>query len=211
MAEQEGKQESIPFDRPLESILRGEGKTDSIPFDQPLESILRGAEIHAVQLEALEDIKAVTSGSYNTAVELKNEISSLAIGLDDLRASVAAFKSSAAPQEQVSALEATVQRLVEDHGRVEASAQEHVTWQKKIAEEYKRFADFMEERLDMIVAVETAKSHESRISTLENQLAELAKRLTAKDSLAQAIWRNLIAIAASVVAAICLLKTLGWI
>lgn len=162
-----------------------------------------------VAVEALEKITAATSGSYNAAVALKADVVSLAIGLDDLRASVIELKSSTAPHEQMDHLEAVVQQLTKNYGRLEEGAEDQVTLQQKTAEQVERFTDFMEERLDMIVAVETAKSHESRISILESQLAELARQRTAKDSLAQAIWRNLIAIAALIVLALSFLKALG--
>lgn len=159
---------------------------------------------YTAALEALEKITAVSSGSYNAAVDLRDGVVSLAIRLDDLRASVDELKSSAAAQEQVDGLEAVVQRLAEDYGRLEARAQDHVTWQQKIAEEYERFADFMEKRLDMVAAVEAAKSHESRITSLENWRTQ-----------SQSMWRNRIAWMALEVAIILgvlkLIIELGWL
>lgn len=165
--------------------------------------------------DALGKITGITSGSYNAAVDLKNDVVGLVIGLDDLRASVIELKSSAAPQQQVGHLETVVQQLTQNYARLEGKANDQVTLLKKTAEQVQRFADFMEERLDMFAAVEAAKSHDSRISDLESWRKQHSSEHAESASLSQSKRGNRIAWLALIVSTLVLIITaldkLGWI
>jgi hypothetical protein len=168
-------------------------------------------------VEAVGRVAMLTSGSYNAAVDLKDtvDVVSLPTKFDDLRTSIAELKLSAAPQEQVDGLEAAVQQMAEDYGRLESKIQVVATHGKKTAEEVQRFAESMMPNLDLIAAVGAARSHDSRISDLESWRTQHSSEHASKAGLAQSISRNWIALLALIVSALVLLITaldkLGWI